>query len=165
MNAEIEFAAEEQDADAVIGKAPESADVSLDGLDAGVEPLGQGVGDRVDGVVEQRGQMVLGGQSGLFDRPEVGASQGAEPAGEDIQTDGRARQCPQIQKVSLDARARMVFRSRARSSKRTARSPTTTSSPQHRNLVSLRRSSPAASNRRCFSLRTLSAASSNRCLD
>jgi hypothetical protein len=45
MGEDIEFSAEKEDSGAVVFEAAETAGVGLDGLDLGVEALGEGVGD------------------------------------------------------------------------------------------------------------------------
>lgn len=54
---QAEPAAEEEDPRAVAGEAREAARVGLDGLHAGVEPLGQGIGDPVAEVAQQAAPM------------------------------------------------------------------------------------------------------------
>jgi hypothetical protein len=53
MRSKIEFAAKEEDASAVIGKASEAASGGFQGLDTRVEALGDGVGDGMVEVVDQ----------------------------------------------------------------------------------------------------------------
>ena len=50
---EVEFAAEKEDAGAVVVEAAEAASIGLEGLDLGVEALGQSVGDAMFEVSEQ----------------------------------------------------------------------------------------------------------------
>jgi hypothetical protein len=54
---QVESAAEKEDAGAVVFEAAEATGVGLDGLDLGVEALGQRVGDAMPEVGEQAAQM------------------------------------------------------------------------------------------------------------
>ena len=65
-----------QDSGAVVSEAAETAGVGLDGLHLGVEALGQRIGDRMQEVVEQSGEVGLEGGSDLLDRFELGAAGG-----------------------------------------------------------------------------------------
>ena len=69
----IELAAEEQDSDAEVVKAAESASIGLDGLDDRVEALGSGIGDAVLGVVEQALAMPTKHLDDLLDRLNTAA--------------------------------------------------------------------------------------------
>lgn len=81
MNAwgEVEFAAEEEDSGAVVFEAAEAACVGFDGLDFGVEALGEGVGDAVLEVGEQTAQMRLQGLGDLLDFRQATAHDSAIP--------------------------------------------------------------------------------------
>lgn len=73
MWGQIEFAAEEEDACAVVLEAAETSGGGLDGLDAGVEAFGEGVGDAMDEIVEQAVEMGGEGAGDLLERLQFGA--------------------------------------------------------------------------------------------
>jgi len=68
-----------EDADTVIGEAAEATGIGLDGLDAGVEALGERVGHWVGEVVEQAEKMGFEAAGGLFEWREFTVGDGVVP--------------------------------------------------------------------------------------
>ena len=79
-----------EDSITIVLEAAEAAGVGLDGLDLGVEAFGDGVGDRMQEVVQQADQMPFEGEGSFLDRLQFRAAGGAEPLVEELQAAGRS---------------------------------------------------------------------------
>jgi len=92
---------EKEDAGAVVFEAAEAAGIGLDGLDLGVEALGEGIGDRVLEVRQKIHQMAFEGAGHGHHLRQTAALDGAVPLGEEAFAAGRVRLPPELQHLLL----------------------------------------------------------------
>ena len=88
-----------KDPGSIIGEAAEAAGVSLDGLDAGVEVLADGIGNRMNEVGEETGQILVKGFGNGLHLGDTATHRGSLPSGEEVQALDGVRLSPELDKL------------------------------------------------------------------